>query len=398
MKKSSQLAVISLLFTWGLVFATENEQIHHYKFVLYSHQDLRNTSMNAVSTQRLLQDQYRANIVPRLGGKFGAVTTEVFSFANVYLSMLWSHEFGHKLRAKQVGGEFRIHNVAIPIPYTTMHLPDSISLVDEALSVTAGFEVNYMNVRSIQSDFIRFNGVSNEDLNFSFANRLMYPLYASVIVPIDPEDPAVWINTAGDPVHTTLPVFKNWSEDPVILEDGTVNPDLVSYYGETVMLSSLFNFLDPQFYRELGAVFGSKEKSRKPTFLIGDQSNGWTYGTLFSISPLGYELYMNNYIHVNENQFALYIKYGQPFKNNGMGLVWNEMIITDQFSASAAVDVWDQDLFGMGASADLDLRIRLKQGLGLVLNGGYKSEGYVLGRPIEAGLTGGLGVDFDLHY
>lgn len=396
MKKAQQLLMISILIFLGSVHATEKEPIHRYEFGVYSHQDLRNSSINAVTTQRLLSDLNRNWLSPKMEGKVGAVTTEVVSFATVYLSMLWSHEFGHKLRAKQVGGEFRIHNVALPIPHTTMHLPDSISLVDEALSVTAGFEVNSLNVRAIQKDFILNNGASNDDLGFSFANRLMYPLYASFIVPIDPEDPDVWINTAGDPVHTTLPVFKNYSNGQVILEDGTVNPDLVTYYGQAVMLSSLFNFLDPQFYQELGASFG-KKKARKPTFLIGDQSNGWTFGTLFNVSPLGYELYMNNYIHLNDNKFSMYFKYGQPFKNNGLGMAWKDMITTEKMSASAVVDVWDQDLFGTGISTEVNLRIAMKQGLGLLLNGGYKSEGYVLGKPMEAGLTGGLGVDFNLQ-
>jgi hypothetical protein len=277
-----------------------------------------------------------------------------------------------------------------------MHLPDSINLVDEALSVIAGFEVNYLNVRTIQREFILNDGSSNEDLNFSFANRLMYPLYASVIVPTDPEDPDSWINTAGDPVHTTLPVFKNYADGLIIMDDGTVNPELVTYWAQTATLASLFNFLDPQFYRELGAVFGSKEKARKPKFLIGDQSNGWTYGTLFNVSPLGYELYMNNYIHLNDNKFAMYLKYGKPFKNNGMGVLWKDMISTEKLSATAVVDIWEQDLFGTGISTEVNLRIKMNKGLGLVFNGGYKSEGYVLGKPLDAGVTGGLGFDFNL--
>ena len=396
MKHTQLILMIGILLIFGSAHALENEQIRRYEFGLYSQYDLRNSSMNAISTQRLIHDLNRTKLRPKLDGKLGAVTSEVLTFATTYLSMLWSHEFGHSLRAKQVGGEFRIHNVALPIPYTTMHLPDSISLIDEALSVTAGFEVNYLNVRGIQNDFMLNNGATNEDLGFSFANRIMYPLYASVIVAVDPEDPDTWINTAGDPVHTTLPVFKNYSNDQVILEDGTVNPDLVTYYAQAAMLSSLFNLLDPQFYQELGASFGSQEKSRKPTFIIGDHSNGWTYGTLFNIGPLGYELYMNNYIHLNDNKFSMYFKTGRPFKNNGMGLAWREIIATEKLSASAEIDFWDQDLFDTGFSADLDLKFKLSGGLGLVFNGGYKSEGYVLGKPLDAGLTGGLGVDFDL--
>lgn len=48
-----------------------------------------------------------------------------------------------------------------------------------------------------------------------FANRLMYPIYTTLIAPIDPEDPNVWIETAGDLVHYILPVFKNYSNNQV---------------------------------------------------------------------------------------------------------------------------------------------------------------------------------------
>jgi len=396
MKKVQQLLIIGILIGFGSAHATEKEPVSRYEFGVYSQYDLRNSSVNAISTQRLLHELNRSKLSPKMEGKLGAVTTELLTFSTTFLTMLWSHEFGHSLRAQQVGGEFRIHNVALPIPHTTMHLPDSISLVDEALSVTAGFEVNYLNVRSIQSDFMLNNGASNEDLGFAFANRIMYPLYTSVIVPIDPEDSENWINTAGDPVHTTLPVFKNYSNDAVILEDGSVNPDLVKYYKEAVMLSTLFNFLDPQFYQELGASFGKMTKARQPTFIIGDHSNGWTYGTLFNVSPLGYELYMNNYIHLNDNKFSMYFKYGRPFNNIGIGVAWKDMVTTEKVSASAVVDVWEQDLFETGISTDVNLRIEMRKGLGLVLNGGYKSEGYVLGKPIQQGLTGGLGFDFNL--
>ena len=387
-----QLVIVSIVVCISSGLAQDTLQVSTYQFGIYNQYDLRNTSQNAIATHRLIYDLQRSKLTPKMSGKLGAVTTEVLSFATTYLSMLWSHEFGHSLRAQQVGGEFRIHNVAFPIPYTTMHLPDSISLVDEALSVTAGFEVNHLNVRSIQREFILNNGASNEDLNFAFANRIMYPLYASVIVPIDPEDPEVWINTAGDPVHTTLPVFKNYSDNKVILEDGSVNPDLVAYYSQAAMLSSLFSLLDPQFYQVLGASFGQKGKARKPTYIIGDHENGWTYGTLFNVSPLGYELYMNNYIHLDGHKFSLYFKHGRPFKNNGVGLVWNEFISNNKLVVSASVEAWDQDLFGQGVSGETDVRYMVSQDLGLVINAGYKTEGYVLGKQVPAGINFGLGL------
>ncbi|MFK7921031.1 MAG: hypothetical protein AB8H47_03695, partial [Bacteroidia bacterium] len=261
------------------------------------------------------------------------------------------------------------------------------------LTVTGGFEVNYLQVRALQSDFVRQNGIYNADLSLAFANRLMYPLYASLLVRVDPKDPNTWINTAGDPVHIALPVFKNYSNDQVILADSTVNPELVQYFGRSALFASLFNLLDPQFYREVGATFG-KDKRRRPNFLIGDYHNGWTYGTMFNTSPLGYELYLQNYLHIRNQHFAFYFKYGNPFKNNGFGISWYDIIQNDKLNLSAQLDVWDQDIFGKGIAAEVSTEYRIGDQFGLLLNAGYKTDGYVLGKQLGEGVN----VGFNLTY
>ncbi|MCF7807427.1 MAG: hypothetical protein K9N38_02755 [Candidatus Marinimicrobia bacterium] len=331
-------------------------------------------------------------IRPAMSPKLGDIAFSVFSFSTTYMILIWSHEFGHSLRAEQVGGHFNIHNANLPIPHTTMTLPDSISLVDETLSVTAGFEVNYLNVRTIQRDFMKNNGASNTDLAFAFANRIMFPLYTSVILPFTPEERDVWINTAGDPVHVILPVWKNYSDGQVFMADSSVNPDLVDLYGETALLGTYWNLLDPHFYKEVAASFGDETVERKPIWLIGDAENGWTYGTLFNVSPLGYELYMNNYINLDGKALSVYFKTGRPFKNNGLGLVWNEFLTTDKMTMTATVDAWDQDIFGSGVAAELTTDMWVADGIDLILHTGYKTEGYVLGKQIPEGFTLGMGL------
>lgn len=236
-RKIKSIVIFTLiLICLGLgtsVKALDSLWVREYQFGIYNQYDLRNSSTNAISTHRFLQDVYRKNIMPLMNDKAGNITYGIYSFATTFMTMLWSHESGHSLRANQVGGEFRIHNANFPIPLTTMHLPDDISYVDEALSVTGGFEVNYVSARRIQREFIANNGTYNEDLAFSFANRILYPLYVSIITPADPKDPNTWINTAGDPVHCVLPVFKNYSGEKVFMADSTVNPELVDFYSHT---------------------------------------------------------------------------------------------------------------------------------------------------------------------
>ena len=377
------------------IIAQDSTWQRTYDFSAYNNYDLRNSSRNFISTFRVINDGYTSVIDAKMKPKVGAVTKGVLNFATIYLTMLWSHEMGHYIRAKQVGGQFNIHNFGLPVPYTTADLPEDISLTDEAIFVTAGFEVNYLNVRTLQSQFVRQNGLWNPDLALAFANRLMYPIYTTFIVPIDPEDPNVWIETAGDPVHYILPVFKNYSNNQVFNTDSTsVNPELVSLYNEATIFASFFMLLDPQFYREVGAAFGRASKIRRPIFLIGDHANGWTYGTLFNASPLGYELYMQNYIHINNRQFGLYLKYGRPFQNIGLGISMNDVLNFNNFKSDVLLEFWQQDIFGKGASMEFSGTWKLSRHFGMNFTLGYKTEGYVLGKQLDAGMNFGAGISF----
>ena len=397
----SRNILLSLLLVNLLSLTTAQAQdslwTRSYRFVGFNQYDLRTSSINFTTAHQVINDAVRDKLKPKMGEKAGNLTAGLIGFSTTYLTMLWSHEFGHFLRARQVGGEFRIHNFGLPIPYTTMHLPDAINLTDESLSVTAGFEVNYLSVRRIQQDFISQNGAYNEDLALAFANRLMYPLYTSVIIPINPRDTSVWIDTGGDPAFIALNVHMNYAGGRLFMSDNSVNPDLVAQYQQSMLFGAFFNLLDPQFYREVGSTFG-KNKIRRPIFLIGDHSNGWTYGTLFSVSPLGYELYLNNYLHINEHQWTIYVKWGNPYKNNGMGARWNNLLDTDKTRISVAVDLWDQDLYGAGLAAEVAINRNLFGRWGTSVNVGYKTEGYMMGRQLDSGFNLGMGIVYYADY
>ena len=381
-----------LLITSTCSFGQDSLWQRTYEFGIYNNYDLRNSSGNFIGAHRAINDGISWLVDGRMKPVAANITKGFFNFTTNYLTMLWSHEIGHSIRARQVGGAFNIHNFGLPVPYTTADLPSDISLINEALFVTAGFEVNYLNVRNLQSQFIRQNGLWNTDLSLSFANRLMYAVYTTFIVRIAPEDKNVWIETAGDPVHYILPVFKNYSNNQVFNPDSTVNPGLVKLYNQATLFATFFQLLDPQFYRETGAAFGKPSKARRPVFLIGDFNTGWTYGTLFNASPLGYELYMQNYFHLNDRQYGVYIKYGRPFKNIGLGISMNDVISLDNFKADIITEVWQQDIFGNGVSTELSGEWILNKHFGLNFNLGYKTEGYSLGKQLQKGANIGAGI------
>ncbi len=392
--KNLLLTALCIFIVISFVSSQDSLWNKTYDFNFYNNHDLRISSDNFISVHRFLNDEFNQFAESRLKKGVANVSKGVFSFATTYLTMLWSHEMGHYIRAKQVDGKFNIHNFGLPVPYTTADLPEDITLVNEAIFVTAGFEVNYLNVRKIQSQFISNNGAGNEDLALAFANRLMYPIYTTLIIPRDPSDPNVWIETAGDPVHYILPVFDNFSNGKIYMDDGSVNPDLVQFYNQASIFATFFNLLDPQFYRELGGAFGKSSKERRPIFLIGNHENGWTYGTSFNASPLGYELYMNNYIHIDDRQFGLYLKYGRPFKNNGVGIFMNDMVKLNNFILKAKAEFWQQDLFGNGGLLEIESKWLITKRLGINFILGYKSEGYALGKQLESGFNAGIGLSF----
>ena len=115
-----------LLSSTGIVFGQDSLWTRDYEISIYNQYDLRNSSDNGITAHRMLHDIYRKEVKPRMKKKMGNITYDIYSFAATYMTMIWSHEFGHSLRAKQIGGYFKIHNAKLPIPYTTMHLPDGV--------------------------------------------------------------------------------------------------------------------------------------------------------------------------------------------------------------------------------------------------------------------------------
>ena len=48
-----------------------------------------------------------------------------------------------------------------------------------------------------------------------------------------------------------------------------------------------------------------------------------------------------------------------------------------------ACDLWDQDIYGSGAGIFLDMHYQVSDQIGLTLKGGWKDEGYLIGKRIE---------------
>jgi hypothetical protein len=103
---------------------------------------------------------------------------------------------------------------------------------------------------------------------------------------------------------------------------------------------------------------------------------------------------MNNYFNIRGESYSLYFKTGRPFKNNGLGLVWNELISNEKLSVSMSLEGWDQDIFGRGFAAEFETDLDINERMALLLHTGYKTQDYVLGKQVPSGFNLGLGLRF----
>ncbi len=365
-----------------------------YTLVVAADHDLVMPATAGITAFRAAQDAFTYGIGPRLPEGVAGIAGGVWAFATTYLALIWSHEFGHVLRADQVGGEFRIHDIGLPIPYTTMHLPDGLPLDREALTVTAGFEVNALSARMLRQDFFRRDGLANGDLSLAFAHRMMFPLYTSLITPHDPADPVTWTETSGDPVHFILPVWENYSGGAAIAGDGSVEKGLVDFYNRAALYGLVWNLLDPTFYQQLLANFADVSDATRPWWAVDTGSFAWTWSTLFNASPLGYELYLNQHVRLRDRVFTVYGRTASPYHARGLGLLAPDIVRAAPLGIGLSLEVWDQALYGTGWSATGRAGYRVAPNFDVALELGWKDTGYVLGRPVESGALMALGVTY----
>ncbi len=373
------------------------EPTRQYNFVYAPGYDLRTVSMASPTLNRLTQDAYLYGIAPHLPRKVGNVIGFGWSAFFTYTTMLWPHEFGHWSRAQQVDSSFIFHNAMPLLPHTTVEMPANASLADNALLSVGGFEVNGLVASQVQLDFYRNGGAFADELAHGLLNEAFFPIYAGVF-PAKATDPDTWRNTRGDPVHSVLPVYE-WNTGRQPVRNGEVDPALVRQYRETLYLSLAWTALDPGLVQQGQAFFSDTFEAKEAWMPIRTEHFGWTWGTQFNPSPLGYELYLNQYFVVEDRIFQLDLKIGRPFKNRGVILRAPDLFESDRLRLGAELEFWDQDIYGAGVAATAEVELHLHGGLGLLGWGGYKDEGYVRGRAIERTPFAALGMtyQFDHH-
>lgn len=389
------VAVISVMQTGSAHKADSTLHYHRdYQIVAVTGYDLLNSAENSRAAVKFLNDIYFRRVRQKIGNSFLRNSIGFgYRFATTWLSMSLPHELGHCLRTKQAGGDFGIEKITFPMIYGRLRLPDNATPEDHALALIGGFEANFITARDVQRDFFQYGSLYNEELGMCFAHRVMYDLYAFLFTPVNPEKQQAWKEVIGDPITFTKLVWEFGGRD-VFLQDSSVSRDLINFYRQTIYSSLLWNLLDVNLYREVVAFFGDELGGKRAKYLIGNEANGWAYGTLFNTSPLGAELYLDNYLRINKRFLVIYFRYGFPFRNTGAGILAKDLIDTGPFKADFGIDIWQQYHYGRGLALSTNLKYFINNQLALIFQPHLKSEGYLLGKPTDQCATFLLGLKF----
>ncbi len=368
-----------------------------YKLVFAPAHDLHMVSTASPTLNRVAQDAYLYGIGPHLPPVLDTVLGTTWSAFFTYTTMLWPHEFGHWSRAQQVDSRFIFHDVMPLLPHTTVEMPDDASHADSALLTVGGFEVNSLVARQVQLDFYQRGGAWSDELAHGLLNEMFFPIYAGIF-PAKAKEAATWTETRGDPVHIMLPVYERHAGRPPVDADGEVDPDLTRLYRQAVLFSLVWTALDPGLIQQGMAFTDGSFDARQAWMPIRTERFGWTWGTQFNPSPLGYELYLLQYLQVDQRSFEVAVKYGRPMKNNGIRVSAPDIVENDRIRLGAEVEVWDQDVYDLGVSATATAEASVHGGLGVVGWLGYKTEGYVMGRDIDRTPFGAVGLTYRFHH
>jgi hypothetical protein len=396
--KLTILAYIFLIISAPIVSADE---LHPRQYQLQIGQltELQTIAANSIVLNSLIYDLYYKGISPKISSTVDPYLAPIWSAFWTFNLTMWPHDGGHWSRAEQAGGKFRITQYRFPFPVAEMIDPVDATEAEMSLTSAGGFEINNLMNLQTRIEFYQRNYAYADQLVHAFIQSILFPMYTLAIAPANPEKPDTWTDTYGDPVEYTASVFKHLTGRDEIQNDGSVDPELVDLYREVFWTNLIWTLVDPMLYQSAQgfAVDMNNEPGYLTPWQLGDDNFSWHYGTLFNTSAIGYELYLYNMFKIFGRLYALYFKWGRPFKNRGAGLIVPELYDHDRFSLGVALDAWDQDIFGKGVSLTVQPKYRLTKNWQLSADFSWKDDGYVLGRRLERSYRLLAGINYR-HY
>ncbi len=174
--------------------------------------------------------------------------------------------------------------------------------------------------------------------------------------------------------------------------------------------SCLVNFLDPfQYYAVIGYIyaylFSGLEYFDLP--LVDFGVCRYLPAAHFCLSPLGVEFYLDNYFRFDSFLLSASLRSAPPTFgfSGGLNLELSGLVLADWIALNGSLDVWYQPALGYGAGntirpgwaglgvlAAAGLDVYFTETAGLTAHVGFKTEGWVAGRPLAGGCFFSAGV------
>jgi hypothetical protein len=317
-----------------------------------------------------------------------------------HLAILCQHEvFGHGARFREYGSWNNQYHLSLVPPYGAGSgwaqsdvFTRTLSPEEHILITTAGDEAN-----TIVSLKLRRNWLLRGKINYR--ETVFYSLAAQ--------------NITYYIIRTKL--------------SGTTQGDIGEYLsqvnalhsavGATLSLDDLLwscaaNLLDPfQYFAGItyfySYLWNGDEEWALPSFEIA----GLKYlpACHFGLSPFGPEFYFDHYFAATPMTCSFYLRAGLPTfgVSCGMGGEIEGLLLTDFLSLSAALDLWYQPAVSYGAGGTLQtsaggfglylsigLEVYFTEKAGVTGSLGYKTDGWLPGKPLNNGFLFSLGLSF----
>jgi hypothetical protein len=317
-----------------------------------------------------------------------------------HLTILTQHEvFGHGARYREFGSWDNRYHLSLFPPFgqgsgwaQSDVFSKTLSDEEHILSVAAGNEANTLLSLSLRRKWLERGRIDfRETVLYSFAaQNITWYILRTRFGDSGSGDIAVFL-TRVNALHASTGAA-------LTLDD--------------LAWSCLANLLDPfQYYAIIGYMyaylFGGLEYFDLP--LIDFGAFRYLPAAHFCLSPLGVEFYLDNYFRCDSFLLSASLRSTPPTFgfSGGLNLELSGLVLADWISLNGSLDVWYQPALGYGvgntimpgfaglgilAAAGLD--VYFTDMAGLTAQAGFKTEGWVAGRPLAGGFFFSAGISF----
>jgi predicted nucleic acid-binding Zn ribbon protein len=382
------------------------------------------SSMTPVSVNLLLASRASEQIANKVSGwaRFSK-PDDSYNFGRLFGRITWlmavdlplatwlttiQHEYaGHRARTLEFGGNVLRLDIGHPWKFEGSVLTDLDGLNghERCIVAGAGLESESQMADEMLKKMLSQSRSRHSDLTLFMMSRLSMPMYVRATpYPGTPE----WEAGKGNDVIGYLMELGKYS-----------NRSLEDLHKEA-RRGAVWSMLDPgllagSYAYLVGYIGRGKREVELPMLRLGDVSI--LPGTKFHLSPLGPEYYLHLYLKTDRSLLSIYGRSSRSHEKGpsyGFGIERSNVTSIRALTLDVAFDFWrqpiditqdptiptgnDSGLLGANAEirANLMSKSRSKYTPGAFVKLGYKSKGFLMGRPLESGFHGHIGLSLDL--